>query len=139
MLLGLAESLAVKLQPIQADYDRRVEEQERKREEAAAKAPGVTPALPPGSVDDKWRAEKFRTAAKTLIKAGLVPGLDNQRELDRSSAGDELENRLRAVDIEISGLNKGDVELLEAAQWRRFELLRQWTRLGIPPRPPYVL
>ena len=138
MLLGLVGTLVDKLHPIEVDYTKRVEEQERKREAAAAKAPvGVIPPLPPGAVDDKWRSDKFRTTAKALFKAGLVPGLDRQREADRAAAGNELEARLRAADEEMERLSGS--EELEAVQWRRFELLRLWVRLGIPPRPPYVL
>ena len=137
MLLGLADHLAEKLQPIQTDYEKRIEEQERKREEAAAKAPGSVYKVPPGSVDDKWLTDKLRTTAKTVLKAGLVPGLDHERAVDRAAAGNSLVERLRAVDEEI---NAGmGAEALEAAHWRRFELLRLWTHLGIPPRPPYVL
>ena len=141
MLLGLVGTLDDKLQLIQTDYDKRVEEQERKREEAAAKAPGGVAHLPPGAVDDKWRADKFRATAKTLLKAGLVPGLEHQRETDRSAAGNELEARLHAVDEEIAQISHtgGSGVALEEANWRRFELLRLWVRLGIPPRPPYVI
>ena len=130
MVLGLVGTLADKLQPIHADYEKRIAEQERKREEAAARNGGVPPPLPPGAVDDKWRTDKCKAAAKALLKASIVPGLDAERSKDREAAGDALEALLRPLSEAEGGG--------EAKQWRKFELLRLWVRLGIPARPPFV-
>jgi hypothetical protein len=131
MVLGLVESLADKLQPIHADYEKRLAEQERKREEAAARAGGVMPPLPPGAVDDKWRTEKCKVAAKALLKSAVVPGLDSERARNREAAGDALQALLKPLEEAEGGGG-------EALQWRKFELLRLWVRLGIPARPPFV-
>ena len=144
MVLRVADSVAAKLHPIHADYEQRVAEQERLREEAAAKAPGgVAPSLPPDAVDAKWRTDKCKAGAKAVLKTSLVPCLMQEMAAGRQAAGDALEGRLRSLDEELARLEGegGDAQpaAIEALQWRRFEMLRLWSRLGIPARPPYIL
>ena len=73
----------------------------------------------------------------------LVPFLMQEMAAGRQAAGDALEGRLRSLDEELARLEGegGDAQpaAIEALQWRRFEMLRLWSRLGIPARPPYIL
>ncbi len=130
MLRSVSEALAAKLQAIRTDYDLRVEEQEKLREAAAAANPSKAQALPPGSVDAKWLADKNRAQAKTLLKQSVALGLEQARNLARQAAGESLTQSLVALENGSTDAAEGLED--EALQWQWFFLLRKWERLGIP-------
>ncbi|GAX81792.1 hypothetical protein CEUSTIGMA_g9220.t1 [Chlamydomonas eustigma] len=147
MLRGVSEALAVRLQAVHEDYDLRVQEQERLKEEAAAKAAAggraASGGMPPGAVDARWLAEKCRAAAKSLLKQSVFVNLEQEKAAGKESAGDALELQIQQVDIALAELfatsSSADPKDVEGMHWKRFELLRTWSRLGIPSRPPNIV
>ena len=150
MLRAVVEAVAAKMEAVQADYDQRKADQEQRQAEATAAGAGAAAAAAPGGVDERWRLDKSRAGVKTVVKGGVVSGLAAEAARALAAAGDALEIRLRDLDEGIAALEQRRRERegreqgwegeqqLQAAHWQRFELLRTWARLGVPPRPPYV-
>ncbi len=55
--------------------------------------------------------------------------LNDELNRHRVAVGDHLEGLVKGIDAQIAA--GGDAEQL---YWQRFELLRTWTSLGVPPR-----
>ncbi len=147
-LCQAVEAVASKLSSVHSDYEQRKADYEQ-REQEAATAPGGGSGGPSGPpVDLRWRSDKSRSGAKNVLKQTLVPVLVEELSRGLQSAGDELETRLKVLDTDIclleekkvseSATEGGANKELSAAHWHRFELLRAWSRLGIPARPPYI-
>lgn len=138
MLYQMVDAVAAKMEAAQAEYEQRLADQQEKAEKAAAKTGGPV-TLPPGAIDDRWRADKARAAVRNLLKTSLVCGLADELAHAREAAGNALQARLAAKDEEAAAGEAGGSAHMEPLEWQRFELLRAWERLGIPPRPPHVL
>lgn len=150
ILLQLASMIEGKLSTAQADFDA------EKQKQAEAAADGGAAATPSpkgaatgggggagGKMDEAWLAERFRHETKKILRQHLVPGLFDEMLKGKEAAGDALEAQLRVLDKFIADLSaaggRGGEGELEQAEWRRFECLREWARLGIKPRPPYII
>lgn len=86
----------------------------------------------PMLVDAAWHHERAVAAAKAVTKAQL--GLLNEElQRHRVAVGDHLEGVVRGVDARIIEC-AGSAAEREGLLWERFEVLRTWTGLGVPPR-----
>ncbi|MEW5316030.1 MAG: hypothetical protein WDW38_007422 [Sanguina aurantia] len=74
----------------------------------------------------------MQAAAKVVLKKELSKFMDEVVR-EKVAVGDCLEERLKDLDEAITGA-VGDAPALEGLYWRKLEVLREWTRLGVPPR-----
>lgn len=84
---------------------------------------GSSTALDPAALRDKMVA-----LTKHVVK-GQVGLLNDELNRHRVAVGDHLEGLVKGIDAQLAA--GGDAEQL---YWQRFELLRTWTSLGVPPR-----
>ena len=64
-----------------------------------------------------------------MLNQSQVGLLNDELNRHKVAVGDQLEGQVKAIDAQLAA--GGDAEQLH---WQRFELLRTWTGLGVPPR-----
>ncbi len=126
----VVDALDAKLQAVRADYQQRVAEAAQAAEAAAA-TPGA-PA-PPAGPTPQWLADKSKAGAKVQVK-GLVNAWWDEVGKEKGAAADWVEQALAGIasSAELSGAEAPGSEA--SHHWARFALLREWVRLGLPPR-----
>ncbi|MEW5306481.1 MAG: hypothetical protein WDW36_008941 [Sanguina aurantia] len=141
VLLRAVDVLTERLEKVGLDYKAKLDEQAGKvaaveASVAAAAAAGLpaprSVALAGDIIDATWCTDKMQAAAKVVLKKELSKFMDEVVR-EKVAVGDCLEERLKDLDEAITGA-VGDAPALEGLYWRKLEVLREWTRLGVPPR-----
>lgn len=139
------DAVASKLDAVHVDYEQRLAEAKAAEEAAAAAGAAASAAPPAAAVGPQWLADKCRVGAKAQVK-GLVHALYEEVGREKGAIGDWLEARIAEVDARIASHtaaatggagagSEGETDpVLTQLYWDRFALLREWNRMGVPPR-----
>lgn len=137
------DALTERLEKVGVDYKAKLDEQAAKvtaleASVAAAAAAGlpaprnVAAVLAGEIVDITWCTDKMQATAKVVLKKEMSKFVDEVIK-EKVAVGDCLAGRLAELDVAIKGAT-GDAPALEGLYWRKLEVLRVWTRLGVPTR-----